>query len=45
MPKKEKHASTMRTSDLASPTEKITPIRVAVMSKIAGDDKNVMTQD
>ena len=29
----------------ASPTEKITPIRVAVMSKHAGDDKNIMAQD
>ena len=47
VPKREKHASTMRTgSDFgASPTEKITPIRVAVMSKKAGDDKNIMAQD
>ena len=29
----------------ASPTEKITPIRVAVMSKKAGDDKNIMAGD
>ena len=46
VPKKENHSSTMRNSDFgASPTEKITPIRVAVMSKKAGDDKNIMAQD